>query len=118
LEVAYPLGIKGELKAGGKGRKSVAFSDNVIKVAISFTGEFVEKFPLILAPTDKIEVIGDSIMVTRSGHEAPLLTISRGKGGAEHRPITLVESSTPLPNRRLVVAQIPASKRLDYTMKF
>jgi len=99
LVIAYSL--------QNEGRKTVQFSDRVIRVEIEHPGEFTEQLPLLVAPEWSLDVREASAELT---HGQPILNL-RFEMAQDARA---VETDTAVAGKRLVVLVLRAVDRLTY----
>ncbi|MDR1280476.1 MAG: hypothetical protein LBK99_06605 [Opitutaceae bacterium] len=116
LSVSYPLDIPDRKTAKG-GAKTVTFRERSIHASIHLESPFEERFPLVLAPGETLEIEAGNVTIRSSVTGQPILRIE-SSGSPANPPSVMQETASPLPDRRLVLVRLPAAGQLDYTLSF
>jgi len=103
LGIAYPL--------ENEGRKTLQFSDGLVRVDVEHPGEFTEQLPLLVAPEWDLDVRQKSAQLM---HGEPILNVRLEKA----QDADAVETDIAVAGKRLVVLVLRAADRLTYEAAF
>lgn len=103
LSIHYPLATKGS--------KTVAFKDSGARVSITHRGTFREQIPLLVLPSDSIEVTPGQLLLRRSNTQFLVRWSTPARG-------TVTRTEEHVGERTVVVLSIPAADSLRYAIRF